>query len=104
MYAKIDQNDDTKLGLKSSAIFFGYSVNLMITILQGVFFIGLIIVGILSQLHFIYWLGIAIAVGFAMYQQKLIRCNIRENDFKAFLNNHWLGMVIFMGISLSFYS
>ena len=102
MYAKTDQDDDAKLGLKSSSIFFGHSVNLMITIFQSLFFTGLIIVGILNQLHFMYWLGIVAAVGFAIYQQKLIRSNVRENNFKAFLNNHWLGMVVFLGVLLSY--
>jgi 4-hydroxybenzoate polyprenyltransferase len=104
MYAKTDQDDDVKLGLKSSSIFFGNSVNLMITFFQILFFIGLIIVGILNQLHFMYWLSIIVAVGFAIYQQTLIRLNARENNFKAFLNNHWLGFVVFAGILLSLYS
>jgi 4-hydroxybenzoate polyprenyltransferase len=53
------------------------------------------------QLALPYWLGLVAAVGFLLYQQVLIHKRERDPCFKAFLNNHYVGLVIFIGIAAS---
>ena len=43
-----------------------------------------------------------VASGLFIYQQKLIRYREREACFKAFLNNNYVGMAIFIGIALHY--
>jgi 4-hydroxybenzoate polyprenyltransferase len=49
-----------------------------------------------------YRLGLAIAAIFALYQQSLIRERKPEDCFRAFLNNNYFGMAVFIGIALDF--
>jgi 4-hydroxybenzoate polyprenyltransferase len=49
-----------------------------------------------------YGLGIATAAMFALYQQLLIRQRKPDDCFRAFLNNNYFGMAIFIGIALEY--
>lgn len=102
MYAMCDREDDLKIGVKSSAILFGQHDRLMIAILQTLTLLLLLLVGILSHLGIWYWLGLLAAVGFSLYQQWLIRHREAQPSLQAFLNNHWLGMAIFVGLALDY--
>jgi 4-hydroxybenzoate polyprenyltransferase len=98
MYAMVDRNDDLKIGVKSTAILFGNADRLIIALLQLIVFILLIIIGIQVGLGQLYYTGLALAALFAIYQQWLIYHRDPARCFQAFLNNHWLGMVVFLGI------
>jgi len=102
MYALTDQNDDEKLGLKSTAILFGKWARHIILLLQVIFLLGLILAGIMAQLNIFYWLSLIIALLLCLYQQKLLQQQARQTNFKAFLNNNWLGLSVFIGIVLSY--
>ena len=56
----------------------------------------------LLSLCFGFWfgLGLAGAALFALYQQYLIRNRRPAECFKAFLNNNYFGMSVFIGIGL----
>jgi 4-hydroxybenzoate polyprenyltransferase len=43
-------------------------------------------------------MGLAAAAGFSAYQQKLIFHFHKPDCFKAFLNNNWFGLVVFVGL------
>ena len=98
MYAMVDKADDLKIGVKSTAILFGNADKLIIALLQLSAFILLIMVGIQKNLGHIYFFGLAIASLFVFYQHWLIRHREPARCFRAFLNNHWLGATIFIGI------
>lgn len=98
MYAMVDKTDDLRIGVKSTAILFGAADRFIIAGLQLAVFILLIIVGIQAHLAVAYYTGLAVAVPFAIYQQWLIRDRDPARCFQAFLNNHWFGAVIFIGI------
>lgn len=98
MYAMVDKADDLKIGVKSTAILFGNADRLMIALLQFTFFILLIIIGIQVGLSHVYYTGLALAAMLATYQQWLIYYREPAHCFQAFLNNHWLGMTVFLGI------
>jgi 4-hydroxybenzoate polyprenyltransferase len=102
MYAMVDRDDDLALGVKSTAILFGDSDREIIGLLQVMLVICLLMVGHQANLGVFYYLGVAAAAGFAMYQQHLIRFRDREGCFQAFLNNNWLGTAVFLGILLDY--
>lgn len=97
-YAMVDRDDDLKIGVKSTAILFGEQDRLMTGILQIMALYALMLVGNRFELGTFYYLGLAAAAGLFIYQQWLIRFRARAACFKAFLNNNWVGMVIFAGI------
>lgn len=99
-YAMVDRDDDVKIGIKSTAILFGKNDKLMIGALQMLFLLSLIMVGYIFNLNAFYFLSLLIAALLFLYQQILIKNRDREQCFKAFLNNHWVGLVIFLGIAL----
>lgn len=101
-YAMVDRDDDMKIGLKSSAILFGELDRLMIGILQAAFVFAMVLVGSRAEMGLMYDAGLVAATGFLLYQQYLIKDRERQNCFKAFLNNHWAGLMIFSGIALDF--
>ncbi|WP_456408157.1 4-hydroxybenzoate octaprenyltransferase [Thiolapillus sp.] len=98
MYAMVDRDDDLKIGVKSTAILFGRYDRLIIGALQLIFLGLLIHTGKLFGLGQYYFVGLALAALLMLYHQWLIRHRQREQCFKAFLHNHWVGVVIFAGI------
>ncbi len=100
-YAMVDRDDDLKIGVKSTAILFGRADKAIIGILQLLTLLLLILVGRELALHSYYYGSLALAGGYFIYQQKLIAGRQREACFQAFLNNNWVGLVIFLGILLS---
>ena len=101
-YAMVDREDDLKIGIKSTAILFGRYDVLVITLLHMIAIALLIWTGWLLSLHLWYYLGLIVAASSAVYQQFLIRDRQPKRCFKAFLNNHWLGLAVFVGIVLGF--
>jgi 4-hydroxybenzoate polyprenyltransferase len=102
MYAMVDREDDLKIGVKSTAILFGQQDRLIVGILQSLTLILLISVGYMQHLNAWYYVGLGVATLLFIYQQGLIRQRIPSLCFKAFLNNHWVGFVIFLGIFLNY--
>lgn len=98
MYAMVDRDDDVKIGVKSTAILFGDLDRLMIAILQALMLLALLQVGLHLEAGVAYYLGLAGAAGLFAYQQYLIRRRERQDCFRAFLNNAWLGGVVFAGL------
>ncbi|MBV8802674.1 MAG: 4-hydroxybenzoate octaprenyltransferase [Gammaproteobacteria bacterium] len=97
-YAMIDRPEDLKIGVKSTAILFGAHDKTIIAMLQILFLGVLGKVGYLFHLHVFYYLGLVIVSVLFIYQQLLIRSNNTNNYYKAFVSNHWVGLVIFLGI------
>ena len=102
MYAMVDYDDDIKIGVKSTAVLFGNQDKLIIGIIQILLILNLILIGQRAELGLYYYLGVAAAGLFSGYQQYLIKDRKRELCFKAFLNNNWLGFVLFVSVMLDF--
>ena len=97
-YAMVDRRDDLRLGLKSTAILFAEMDKFAIGTLQVVF-LGTLLLTARSQLFtWPFYIGLAVATGLIIYQQYLIRDRWRDECFDAFLNNHWVGLSIFLGL------
>ena len=102
-YAMVDRDDGVKIGVKSTAILFGQYDRLIIGILQvGV--LGLMAaIGYLNGLNWEFYWSIFIAAALFAYQQKLIRYRERAACFQAFMNNNYVGLVLFIGLAMSYW-
>lgn len=101
-YAMVDREDDLKVGVKSTAILFGDVDLFVIAGLQLVMLIGLVLVGLLADLGFWFYASVAIAAGLMAYHLWLARDRKPAGCFAAFLHNHLIGLVIFIGIVLHY--
>lgn len=99
-YAMVDRDDDLKIGVKSTAILFGEQDKIITGFLQLLTLYTLMMVGQRFDLSLPYYLSLGVVAALFIYQQWLIRFRDRDACFKAFLNNHWVGLVVFAGIAL----
>lgn len=98
MYAMVDRVDDEKIGIKSTAILFA-DLDIVIThIIQAMMLIVLLLLGKKLALDWYFYASLVVTAGLFLYQNKLLRSRLEDNYFKAFLNNNWVGMAIFLGI------
>lgn len=102
MYAMVDREDDLKLGLRSSAILFGDADRFIICVMQLMTLLALWLVGRELDLGYWYQGGLAAAACVALYEQWLIRDRLPDRCFRAFLNNNYFGMAVFIGIALEY--
>lgn len=104
MYSMVDRDDDLRIGVKSTAILFGEYDRVMIGLLQVLFLLAMILAGIDLGFSVVYFLGLVVAAALLAWQQFLINDRVPEHCFVAFLNNHWVGAVVFAGIMAHYYS
>ena len=102
MYAMADRNDDLKIGVKSTAILFGDADRVIIGILQAMMLVALYLVGEQAELGNSFTISLVISAILMIYHQYLIRYRQPSLCISAFLNNNWLGGVIFIGIVLNY--
>ncbi len=102
MYAMTDREDDLKVGIRSTAIWFGRWDRLWIGVFQALTLTQLAIAGSAFDLGLYYQLGLVAALALALYHQWLIRNRDPQHCFRAFLHNHWLGAVVFAGTLIHF--
>ncbi len=101
-YAMVDREDDQKLGVKSTAILFGEMDLFVIAGLQALLVLAFILIGYRAELGFWYYLSVAISAGMMAWHLWLARDRQPAGCFEAFLKNHYIGMVIFIGIVLHY--
>ena len=97
-YAMVDREDDIKMGMKSTAILFGQYDRLIIGVLQIMVVALWCYCGFLLHANWLYFVAVACALALFGYQQYLICNRLPADCFKAFLNNNWIGMIIFIGV------
>ena len=101
-YAMVDREDDLTIGVGSTAILFGDLDRLMIALLQGLFVVMLIQMGNELAFETSYYASIIAVSCLFIYQQFLIRNRQREKCLTAFLNNQWVGGLIFLGVLVQY--
>jgi 4-hydroxybenzoate polyprenyltransferase len=102
IYAMVDREDDLTIGVKSSAILFADMDRLLIGALQSMMLLALALAG--RDMNFGRWYeaGVAAAGVLFLYQQWLIRAREPAACLRAFLNNNYVGMAIFIGLLLQY--
>ncbi len=98
MYAMVDRDDDLKIGVKSTAILFADNDKRIIGFLQLLTLALLWTVGDILAFGWPYQLTLVVVAALFSYQQLLISNRERDACFKAFLHNHWVGLIVFVGI------
>jgi 4-hydroxybenzoate polyprenyltransferase len=101
-YAMVDRDDDAKLGLRTSAIAFGRFDVAAVVFCYAVYLAGMVAVGVRLRMGPLYYAGVAGALGCAVFHWTLIHGRDRDQCFRAFLHNHWLGLAVFAGIALDY--
>ena len=101
-YAMVDRDDDLKIGVKSTAILFGEADRVIILSLQGLSLGCLMLAGSSFALGGWFYLGLLGAACCFVWEFWSTRRLDREACFKAFLHNHWAGLLVFMGVVLNY--
>ncbi|MEX0425293.1 4-hydroxybenzoate octaprenyltransferase [Providencia rettgeri] len=102
-YAMVDRDDDLKIGVKSTAILFGQYDKLIIGLLQLLMVGLLLVIGSLAGLGALYYVSLVLVAGLFIYQQQLMVDRERMPCFKAFMNNNFVGLILFIGIFISYF-
>lgn len=103
MYAMVDREYDKNIGVKSTAILFEDSDRIFIGIIQLMLLFTFVLIGKKLEFGQYYYLSLIVVTAIIAYHQYLIKDRKPELCFKAFLNNNWLGAVVFIGIVLNYY-
>lgn len=103
LYAMADREDDIKIGIRSTATLLGDRDLWLVASMQCVVLLGMAGIGRYFDRGAIYYAGLLIAAGFACYQLYIARHRDPQQCVRAFLNNNYLGMAIFLGIVIDFW-
>lgn len=101
-YAMVDREDDLKVGVKSTAILFGDADLFVIGGLQLLMLTALIFIGNMAELGFWYYASVALAGILMAWHQWIARERQPAACFRVFLHNHYIGMIVFIGIVLHY--
>ncbi len=102
MYAMVDREDDLKVGVKSSAIALGQHDLAVLRSLSVGWIVYLGWIGLQLAMAWPYWVGLFVAGLLLFRQHWRIRKRDRQACFEAFLNNNWVGAVLFAGIAVHY--
>jgi 4-hydroxybenzoate polyprenyltransferase len=98
LYAVTDKNDDLKIGIRSSAIWFGDFVKEAIMLSYTCMMGCLVWVGLLENFSWVFYVFIALSLIFIGWLYRRIKNLAPEACFAAFLSNNYLGGLVFLGV------
>lgn len=101
-YALVDREDDLKIGLHSSAITVRGFEHRFLAAMAGTVLGFLVLAGLTAGLNGWYYLGLAIAAALFAYELWDTRQLARENCFRAFVHNNWVGAAVLLGLVLAY--
>ncbi len=102
IYAMVDRDDDLKLGVKSTAIWFGQYDVLAVAVILVLVMLTLVIAGLHSSLGELYFYGLLAGSVVVLRQLWLIKGRDPVLCFKAFLLSNYMGLAIFIGLVLNY--
>ena len=99
IYGYQDIKDDEIIGVKSTSIKFKNNPKSFLILCYSIFFISLILVGVLVKFSNIFYLTLAITfLHLFFYQIKFLNTKIPENCMKIFKSNNVLGLMVLSNI------
>jgi len=101
-YAMADKKDDKKIGIKSSALFFGdkdisYALNI-----HSFIIFGFVVLGLINNYDPIYYFFIIISILSVIYQHLLVKSRKPYQCISAFENNNIFGLIITFGLLFNY--
>ena len=100
-YAMVDRDDDLKLGMRTSAITLGHWDVAGVVLFYLLFMAFWAVALAPLALGALFYIAMALVLAQVVWHWTLIRQRTREDCFKAFRENHWIGFTLFAGIALS---
>ena len=97
-YAMVDREDDLRIGIRTSAIAFG---RFDVAAVMLCYAATLVLLAVFGQRHGFgaaYDISLGVAAVLMAYHYTLIRARRREDCFRAFLHNNWVGAAICAGM------
>lgn len=104
VYALADREFDLEIGIKSSAVTFGDKVFRYIFAFECLALLFLVLMGIYCDFNLLYYVGVCISGVFFIKNFYVYKKLGIANCIKAFSDNHWVGLILFIVILLQFYS
>ena len=101
-YAMVDRDDDIRIGIKTSALFFGRFDVLAVASCYAIFLALMAWIGFEQGLGIVYGIGLVLAAVLAVHHVMQIRGRDRMKCFAAFRGNNLLGMCVFMGLAADY--
>jgi 4-hydroxybenzoate polyprenyltransferase len=98
-YAMVDRDDDLRIGMKTSAITLGRFDVAGVMAFYGAFLGLWAVLGQALGLGAVFMLGMAAAAAQAAWHYTMVRTRRRDDCFRAFKLNHWLGFAVFAGVA-----
>ncbi len=99
MYAITDKDDDLKIGVKSTAIYFAnydlLIIGMLLFLLHGLWLCW----GLMNKVELGFYAFWVVAIFVLLYQQKLISKREPENCFKAFLVSIYYGLLMWFAVA-----
>ena len=99
-YAMVDRDDDIHIGIQTSALTLGRFDVAAVMTFYIIYLASWTALGLRLGLGQLFLAGIAAAALQVLWHYRLIRSRSREGCFKAFRQNHWLGLAVFAGVAL----
>ena len=99
IYGYQDIKDDEIIGVKSTSIKFKNNPKSFLILCYSIFFVLLILVGVLMQFSNKFYVTLTITfLHLFFYQIKFLNTKIPENCMKIFKSNNVLGLIVFLNI------
>jgi 4-hydroxybenzoate polyprenyltransferase len=98
MYAMVDRDDDIEIGIKSTAVLFGRYDVLIICALQAVTLAILLGIGLHISATWPYFVSLIVAALLFFREYQFIKRRQRQGCFTAFLESHYVGLVVTVGL------
>uniref|UniRef100_A0AC35TZP2 4-hydroxybenzoate polyprenyltransferase, mitochondrial n=1 Tax=Rhabditophanes sp. KR3021 TaxID=114890 RepID=A0AC35TZP2_9BILA len=98
IYALQDKDDDILIGVKSTALKFGEQTKQWLTGFSLLTVSGLTTAGIMANQTWPYYLAVAGTASHLAWQVGTVNINNGDDCWKKFKSNHYLGLLLFMGI------
>lgn len=101
-YALVDRDDDVKVGIKSTAILFGRYVRGIMIALMLLMLLCLWQVSEAFALNWVWLIALLLVAVHFGWQLWCVRNETNEQAFRAFKSNIWIGVMLWLGVVLSY--
>ncbi len=101
-YAMVDREDDVKIGIQSSALFFGRYDVLAVMACYAIMLAIFTYIGKLMAFGPYYFVGLLLVIGLIFWQYQMIKTRDKKCCFNAFLANNWIGLMLLISLATSY--